>query len=64
MNRYEYIVTLKDSSVVKVNDWKTVSWSKDPERLRFVQDHGEHVTIMRDCILMITKRRVRNEGSD
>lgn len=58
--KYEYIVTLKDGSIVSVNDWNEVAWAEKPSRLRFLQNHNEHTTIMADCILMITKRRKNN----
>ena len=57
-SKYEFIVSLKDGSVVKINDWSEVMWAESPSRLRFLQSHGEHTTIMGDCILMITKRRI------
>lgn len=60
-SKYEFIVSLKDGSVVKINDWSEVMWAESPFRLRFLQQHGEHTTIRGDCILMITKRRTNNE---
>lgn len=56
--KYEFIVSLKDGSIVKINDYTEVAWAENPLRLRFLQKHGEHTTIMADCILMITKRRI------
>lgn len=60
-SKYEFIVSLKDGSVVSINDWSEVMWVESPSRLRFLQQHGEHTTIMGDCILMITKRRMTDE---
>lgn len=60
-SKYEFIVTLKDGSIVKVNDYSEVAWAENPLRLRFLQQHNEHTTIMGDCILMITKRRMSDD---